>query len=85
MEGGRYEVSASYGCDPADAGGRFRLSIGGASLEGRVAPTAGRKVFERGLLGELVLTRGPAILEVSSLSVPGRELMALNRIWLRRL
>lgn len=81
---GRYEVTVSYGCDPGDAGGRYRLAVGSASLEATVEPTAGRALFEKRAIGALTLPAGPAKLEVSALAIKGKELMALNRIWLRR-
>ncbi len=81
---GRYEITLSYGCDPADAGGRYRLKIGSASLEGTVEPTAGRALFEKHPAGTLTLAKGPAKLEFTALAIKGKELMALNRIWLRK-
>jgi len=85
VRAGRYEVTLSYGCDPADAGGRFRLKAGSATLEGTVEPTAGRALFEKRTAGVLSLPKGPTKLEVTALAVKGKELMALNRIWLRSL
>jgi arylsulfatase A len=83
-EAGEYEVVAAYGCDPADAGGSLRLSIGGESLEATVKATPSRHVFETRVLGRLKLEKGPAELEAAVVRTPGKELMALNRIWLRR-
>ncbi|MBL8175266.1 MAG: arylsulfatase [Bryobacterales bacterium] len=85
VRAGRYEVTLSYGCDPADAGGRFRIRAGSASIETVVHPTAGRALFEKHVCGVLRLAKGPAKLEVAALEVKGKELMALNRIWLRSL
>jgi arylsulfatase A len=84
VEAGTYEVTLSYGCAPADAGGRLRISIGGSSLEVKVQATAAGGVFARFVAGELKLAKGPAWL-VAEVAVAGTgELMALNRIWLRR-
>jgi arylsulfatase A-like enzyme len=82
---GEYEVTLSYGCDPEDAGGRFRLSVGGVHLDGEVVATAGRAIFKTFSLGTLRLARGASALEVKLLSAPGRELMALNKIWLNKI
>ncbi|MBS1828373.1 MAG: arylsulfatase [Acidobacteria bacterium] len=85
VQAGKYEVTLSYGCDPADAGGQYRIRSGRAVLEGKVEATAGRGLFEKRVAGAILLQRGPSKLEVSAVSVPGKELMSLNRIWLRRL
>lgn len=85
VRAGRYEVTLSYGCDPADAGGRFRIRAGSASVEGIVEPTAGGALFEKRKVGTIALAKGPQKLEVAAVAVKGKELMALNRIWLRSL
>lgn len=81
---GRYEVTVSYGADPASAGSEFVLSAGNARLTGKVESTITRDVFIRRKLGTLQLRRGINTLEVKAFKVNGQELMALNRIWLRR-
>ncbi len=83
-QAGRYEVTFAYGCEPATAGGRFRVTIGGARLEGTVEPTAGRNIFWKHRIGEMTLQPGPAFMEVEVIDSAGKELMALNRIWLGR-
>ncbi len=83
-EAGEYEAIAAYGCDPADAGGRLRIAVGGQRIETTVEATPGRNVYQTRTLGRLRLSRGPAELEAEVVEAPGRELMALNRIWLRR-
>jgi hypothetical protein len=85
VAGGDYEVTLVYGCDPRDAGGRFRIEAGEAKLDGEVAATVQREIFETRKIGMLRLKKGPAMLRVRVVSVPGRELMALNRLYLRRL
>ncbi len=85
VQAGRYEVVLSYGCPPADAGSKFRVSVGSVHLEGRVESTPGREVFRPRTIGTLELAKGPASLEIKPLSIAGRELMALHKVWLERL
>jgi arylsulfatase A len=85
VEAGRYEVTLTYGCRPADAGSRLAVLVGPARLEYKVAATAGREVFEPRVAGHLDLAKGPATLEIRPVSVAGAELMALHKIWLRKL
>lgn len=80
---GRYEVTLHYGCPPSDAGSRFRISAGDAQLEATVEPTAGRDVYRPRVVGTLQLQPGPAVLKIQPVSIKGRELMALHKIWLR--
>lgn len=83
-EAGEYEVVAAYGCNPSDAGGRLRLSVDGDSLEATIEATPSRHVFEKRVLGRIRLSKGPAQLRAEVVRAPGAELVALNRIWLRR-
>jgi hypothetical protein len=83
--GGLYEVEASYGCDPGEQGGVLRLSAGAHSLETTIEPTPSRTIFLRRPIGKLRLDSGPAELTAEVVRAPGKELMTLNRIWLRRL
>ncbi len=85
VQAGRYQVTLEYGCNPEEAGSRYQITVGRARLEGVVRPTAGRLVFEPFEAGLLDLERGPATLEMRPVTVRGRELMALHKIWLRRL
>ncbi len=82
---GTYEVTLNYGCSQSDAGGRFMLSIGTAKLTGAVEPTVTRDVYWKRTLGQLTLEKGLQRLTVEVISAPGSELMALNRIWLRKI
>lgn len=82
---GRYEVALAYGCAAAEAGGRLRLSIGGAAVEFAPVSTGTPNVFKRAVAGILKLDAGPATLRAEVLSAPGGELMRLNRVWLRRI
>jgi hypothetical protein len=81
---GTYEVVLAYGCRPVDAGGILRLQIGDEALEHRVRPTATAEQFETFHAGNLKLSQGEAELVTEVLSTPGRELMRLNKIILRR-
>jgi hypothetical protein len=82
---GDYEVTFVYGCDPRDAGGKYRIEAAGAQLEGEVKSTVAREVFETRKIGTMPLKKGPSDIKVRVVSAPGRELMALNRVILRRL
>jgi arylsulfatase A len=81
---GRYEVTLTYGCAPEDAGGTYRVAAAGASFDGAARATAGRLVFVPRVVGALDLPAGPATLEIKALTIPGRELMTLHKVWLRR-
>lgn len=81
---GTYEVTVAYGASQAEAGGVFRMAARGTELKATVEPTLTRDVFRRHTVGVLQLTPGLQRLTVEVVSAPGRELMALNRIWLKR-
>ncbi|HTM47131.1 MAG TPA: arylsulfatase [Bryobacteraceae bacterium] len=85
VKAGEYEVTLSYGCLPENAGGKFRITASGSTLEGAVQATPDRNLFLRRRVGTIHLRQGPAILKFEVVSAPRGELMALNRIWLRRL
>lgn len=85
VNAGRYEVTVSYGADPTSAGSVFDLGVNDARLSAKVESTLTRDIFVRRKLGEIRLSRGTATLEVKATKVMGRELMTLNRIWLRRI
>lgn len=83
-QAGRYEVSLSYGCRSEDAGSSFRVSVGAASLTGKVQATAGREIFQDRTIGTLDLVAGPATLEIAPVTIAHGELMTLHKIRLRR-
>ena len=85
VRSGRYEVILSYGCRATDAGSKIRISVGNSKIEHIVHETAGRNIFRRVVVGTLKLAKGAAILEMKPLSIVGQEVMALHRIWLKRL
>lgn len=83
---GRYEVEVDYGCAPAAAGGRLRLSAGGAGVEFTTRPTGTPNVFARARAGVLELPAGPLTLRAEvAAAPPAGELMRLNRLRLRHL
>lgn len=85
VQPGTYEVRVSYGANPDQAGGRYRISAAGASLEAVVRPTPDRNVFRQDTAGTLELKKGRTVLEIKAVAVPAGDLMSLNRLWLRRL
>ncbi|MCB1232438.1 MAG: sulfatase-like hydrolase/transferase [Verrucomicrobiae bacterium] len=85
IEPGRYAVTLSYGCRPLDAGGVLRVSAGSSMLEHTVNATITADQFERFSAGEIDLEKGEVELTAEVVSAPGRELMRLNGIALKRL
>lgn len=85
VQAGTYEVSLDYGCPPAQAGSRYRVTVGSAGVEGTVKPTPGWDVFKSFTLGTFDLPEGPATLQMKPLSIAQSELMRLHKLWLRRL
>ncbi len=84
VEAGRYEITLVYGCDLDDAGGKFEVNAGRETLEGSVSATTGRSFYEPRLVGSVSLPSGPSELRIRVVSTPGRDLMALNRVRIRR-
>jgi hypothetical protein len=84
VEPGDYEVILSYGCDPGQAASVVRVRVGGSQTDHKVEPTAGRMVFRPLTVGHLRLSRGVATLEIQPVSIAGKELMVIHRIWLKR-
>ena len=80
---GRYEVTLNYGCRPGD-GGKLKIECGRSSIVHDVLATAGREIFRPQPVGFLQLTRGTAELRFTAESVKGHEIMALHKVWLRR-
>jgi arylsulfatase A-like enzyme len=82
---GRYAVELTYGCAAEDAGGRYRLSVGSAVLEGAAEAGGRENVYVRHSAGVLRLPAGEGALVMEAVTVPGRTLMELHKIRLRRL
>jgi hypothetical protein len=69
-----------------DAGGTYRLTLGKASFTGEtVAGGRTNATVPRGVVGTMRLANGRGVLRMEAVSVPGRSLMELHRLWLRRL
>ena len=87
VQPGRYEVTLNYGCNPGD-GGKLKIeastATSAATLSYSPQPTAGREVFRPVVVGELALRKGPTVLRLTAEIVQGQEIMALHKIWLRR-
>lgn len=83
VRAGRYELTLDYGCRPGD-GGLLRIEAAGSRLSHEVQPTTGREIFRPLIAGTLRLPRGAVSLLVTAESVQGQEIMALHKIWLRR-
>jgi hypothetical protein len=81
---GNYEVEVTYGCDPADAGGRYRLTAGSAKLEAVTEPGGRGSVYVRRTAGTFRLEKGPATLAMEAVSIPGKVLMEPHKLRLRR-
>ena len=84
-QAGRYEVSLSYGRSPTEAGGLLRISVGPSALEFEPHATVTAEVFTTAKAGLLTLPRGPVMLKAEAVRTDGKELMRLNRIWLKRI
>ena len=81
---GRYEVILQYGCSVADAGSRIRIASGGARVEFVVEPTSAVDVWRTQGIGFLDLKRGLSTMEIRILSKPGKSVMDLHEVRLRR-
>ncbi|MEO2022108.1 MAG: sulfatase-like hydrolase/transferase, partial [Pirellulaceae bacterium] len=85
LQPGPYIIQLRYGCRPLDAGGVLRISCGQSSFDYTVRATTTADQFERFRAGELVLKKGEAVLRAEVVSSPGRELMRLNQVYLKRI
>ena len=84
-QGGTYEVTIRYGCRFSDAGGKLAIRCGESSCELVTSGTPSAETFRTERAGTLDLAAGQVTLEAKALAVPGKELMRLNRIWLKRI
>lgn len=85
VRSGRYIVTLSYGCEERDAGSKLQVRVGASQLEYTTRKTPGRSVYQTFDTGTLDLAAGSAELEMRAVSILGRELFALHRVWLRRI
>ena len=81
---GRYEVILQYGCGVADAGSRIRIASGDARIEFVVEPTSAVDVWRTQGVGFLGLKPGLTTLDIRVLSKPGKSVMDLHELRLRR-
>jgi arylsulfatase A-like enzyme len=84
VRAGEYKVELTYGCDPPDAGGRYRISAGAARLDGLTEAGGRKDVYLRRTVGVLDLPKGETTLTLEAVSIPGRSLMELHRVRLLR-
>ncbi len=84
VRSGRYAVTLSYGCGRGDAGGKLLVRVANSEFQCATQPTSGRNVYRTFEVGTLNLVEGNAAFEIKAVSIPGRELFALHRIWLKR-
>ena len=82
---GRYEVILQYGCGVADAGSRIRIASGDARVEFVVEPTSAVDVWRTQGVGFLHLKPGRTTLDIRVLSKPGKSVMDLHELRLRRI
>jgi hypothetical protein len=100
VRGGKYEVGLQYLCDAANAGSRVKISAGASTAEADVTGTPIRQVpspdrvkrtveayeMEWATLpaGTLQLEKGKSTLTVQAITKPGREVMDIKAIVLKR-
>lgn len=82
---GIYEVTLAYSCPPKEAGSIFRISIGNSHIDCKVEPTPDWEVFQKRVVGKILVPRGQNFLEIRPVSIKGKELMKLHKIWLKLL
>jgi arylsulfatase A len=82
---GKFEVILSYGCDPADAGSRLSVQADSSSVSHRTEATASRTAFRPLSIGVLSLKAGPQTLSIQPVTIVGKELFALHKVWLKHL
>ena len=82
---GEYEVLVTQSLDGAKMGGRFEISLAGATVAGQAQETAGKEQFAEVLVGTLTVgKKGPAALEMRPTEVIGTSLMNLGGVSLRK-
>lgn len=100
VRAGNYEISFQYACQPADVGACLRVEVGGKTLEGVVsqphaapaipaADLVGRKEaperqWATMSLGTMPLPKGLTRLEVKALSKPGKKVIELKAVQVKR-
>ncbi|HYW80991.1 MAG TPA: arylsulfatase [Thermoguttaceae bacterium] len=100
VESGRYEVTLKYVCAEENLGATLRVTVAGQSVEGKITkahdpepiPSPDRvprtevyeKVWAPLVLGTVDLPKGKTRLVVRALDKPGREVVDLKAVQLRR-
>ena len=100
VRAGKYEVTLMYTCPQSDVGANIRVEAGGKSVEGVLTrahdpapiPSPDRvprgevyeKVWAPLTLGTLALEKGRTQLVVKALTRPGKAVMELKAVRLRR-
>jgi hypothetical protein len=85
VQPGDYEVVLSYGCDPGQEGSVIRAQVGESHCDHTVQATAGRTIFRPLSAGHVTLKKGIATFELKPVSLAGKELIVVHRIWLKRI
>jgi hypothetical protein len=82
---GEYEVLVTQSLDDAKMGGRYEVTLAGATVGGEAQKTPGKEQFVEVSLGTLkVDKKGPATLEMRPTEVIGTSLMNLGGVSLRK-
>jgi hypothetical protein len=82
---GEYEVLVTQSLDDAKMGGKYEVTLAGATVTGEAQRTPGREQFVEVNVGTLkVDKRGPATLEMRPTEVIGTSLMNLGGVALRK-
>lgn len=85
VQAGQYRLSMSYACARPDANGQFEAQCGDAKLCGRIEATPNIQTYITREIGELQIPAGEATFRIEAKSLPGSQLMALNRVWLKKI
>lgn len=82
---GEYEVLVTQSLDDAKMGGKYEVTLAGATVAGQAQKTGGKEQFAEVVVGVLkVGKKGPATLEIHPTEVIGTSLMNLGGVSLRK-
>jgi arylsulfatase A len=101
VRGGSFEVELGYACSEENAGAKIRVSAGKSSVEKTVTAARAERIplphrdggkdtyinrdWGKLKLGKLHLKPGPATLTIEALSQPGKEILELKHVQLKRI
>ena len=101
VRGGLFEVELGYACSEGNAGAKIRISDGKNSVEKTVTAARAENIplphrdggkdtyvnrdWEKLELGKLYLEQGPATLTIEALKKPGKEILELKHVQLKRI